>query len=398
MKERGCPISKRLGCLFLLPATVTLASQLLLTSQSSSPGSSVNIPIQFASEGESVSGLQFDLEYDSSAMSLNKTLGDPLRTSWKRVYVVDLDPNTKRFLLIGFNQNPIPGGTLINLFINISQNSTSGPHALKLSNLLATDPYGDPVVIAGIDGTVQVQGTSGQGVPLSAQGVLSGASLLSGPVAPGEVITLIGSAIGPISPQQPVGSTSTMNLGGTSVLFDGLPAPLLYASPDQINAIVPYGVLAKGTTYLQVTSQGQILAGLPLSTAATVPAIFTLDSTGVGPGAILNQDSTVNSPSNPAEIGSIVSVFATGAGQTDPPGIDGQIAGSSLPGPLLPVSLRIGGLDAQVLYAGAAPGLIAGVLQVNLAVPQGVPSGPAVPIVLAVGTTPSPDGVTLAIR
>jgi uncharacterized protein (TIGR03437 family) len=212
------------------------------------------------------------------------------------------------------------------------------------------------------------------------------------------VITLIGSAIGPISPQQPVGSTSTMNLGGTSVLFDGLPAPLLYASPDQINAIVPYGVLAKGTTYLQVTSQGQILAGLPLSTAATVPAIFTLDSTGVGPGAILNQDSTVNSPSNPAEIGSIVSVFATGAGQTDPPGIDGQIAGSSLPGPLLPVSLRIGGLDAQVLYAGAAPGLIAGVLQVNLAVPQGVPSGPAVPIVLAVGTTPSPDGVTLAIR
>jgi uncharacterized protein (TIGR03437 family) len=80
-----------------------------------------------------------------------------------------------------------------------------------------------------------------------------------------------------------------------------------------------------------------------------------MDGSGVGQGAILDQNSTVNSPSNPAEKGSIVIVFASGAGQTDPGGADGQIAGDTLPTPLLPVSVQIGGLEAKVLYAGAAP-------------------------------------------
>jgi uncharacterized protein (TIGR03437 family) len=90
--------------------------------------------------------------------------------------------------------------------------------------------------------------------------------------------------------------------------------------------------------------------------------------------------------------------FATGAGQTDPPGADGQIAGDTLPKPLLPVTVQIGGLDAKVLYAGAAPGLVAGVLQVNCIVPSDSPSGYAVPIMLTVGNISSPAGVTLAIK
>jgi hypothetical protein len=117
--------------------------------------------------------------------------------------------------------------------------------------------------------------------------------------------------------------------------FDGTPAPLLYGAPSQINAIVPFGLSTTTTTQVEVFSQGQAIARLPLSVVTAVPAIFTLDSSGVGPGAILNQDSSVNSPSNPAEKGSVVSVFATGAGQTDPPSVDGQVAGAILPPPFV---------------------------------------------------------------
>ena len=91
-------------------------------------------------------------------------------------------------------------------------------------------------------------------------------------------------------------------------------------------------------------------------------------------------------------------LFATGAGQTDPPGVDGQITGSTLPKPLLPVTVRIGGMQARVSYAGAAPGLVAGALQVNCIVPIESPVGYAIPIVLSVGKASSQAGVTLAIQ
>ena len=181
---------------------------------------------------------------------------------------------------------------------------------------------------------------------------------------------------------------------GASVLFDGVPAPLLYAGPDQINVIAPFGIDKKSSTQLQVMAQDRIIADLSLLVADAVPAIFTLDGSGVGPGAILNQDETMNSPNEPAEKGSVIVLFASGAGQTDPPGTDGQVAGGVLPQPLLPVKVRIGGLDATVVYAGAAPGFVSGVLQVNCLVPVASPSGDAVPIVLSVGKASSPAGVS----
>jgi uncharacterized protein (TIGR03437 family) len=382
---------------FLL-ATAAISSQVSLSNQLAAPGSSVLIPVVLDSQEDSISGLQFDLQYDSAAMSLIVTLGDPVRNSQKSLYVADLSPNKKRLLIVGFNQNQIVDGALINLFVNLNQAANTGPYTLEFSNLAATDPYGNAIPITGTDGTVTVQGTVYQGVRLQQQGVLNGASLLSGPVAPGEIITLIGSGIGPASSQQPVAAPSSTVLAGTSVLFDGTAAPLLYGAPSQINAIVPFGLSATSTTKLEVVSQGQAIAQLPLTVVVAAPAIFALDSSGAGPGAILNQDSTVNTPSNPAGQGSVVSVFATGAGQTNPAGIDGQVAGAILPSPLLPVFVQIGGLDAQVLYAGATPGIIAGVIQVNCVIPADVPTGPAVPISLTIGSAASQAGVTLAIK
>src|SRR5690606_39014495 len=104
-----------------------------------------------------------------------------------------------------------------------------------------------------------------------------------------EIITLIGSGIGPADPTLPPdGSASSTTLAGTSILFDGTPAPLLYASASQINAVAPYGISQKPSTRIQILSRGEMVAELVQPVAVTSPALFTLDSSSIGPGAILN--------------------------------------------------------------------------------------------------------------
>jgi uncharacterized protein (TIGR03437 family) len=118
---------------------------------------------------------------------------------------------------------------------------------------------------------------------------------------------------------------------------------------------------------------------------------------GAGQGAILNQDLSVNSHDNPADRGALITMYATGVGQTDPPGTDGLVSSTVLPKPLLPVAVQIGGGDAQIVYAGAAPGMISGILQVNCRVPMQITPGDAVPVILSAGTATSPS-VTVAVK
>ena len=230
---------------------------------------------------------------------------------------------------------------------------------------------------------------------------VSAASFLPGPIAPGEMVTIFGSAMASDTP-----AALTLNaaglvdneLSGTRVLFDGQAAPLIYVSANQVSAVVPYALAGKPTTQLQIEYNGNQSTPAVLQVAGAAPGLFTADSSGKGQGAILNQDTSLNSPKTPATRGSIVVLYATGEGQTTPPGVDGKIAQSTLPKPNLSVSARIGGIDAEVLYAGAAPGLAAGVLQANLRIPMDVAVGDAVPIVLVVGGIASQPGVTLAVR
>jgi len=398
-QKRPVPLATgpvRACLMFFLGATAGFASQIVLPSPSAAPGATILVQVAFLSQASSVSGVQFDVQYDNSVLSLTAALGDSAETSRKNLYAVDIDQSKKRFLIIGLNQNQLSDGNLMNLNVKISPNAANGAYSLTLFNIYGTDPSGYSVAVTGTNGSLTVM------APTVAQPQLTSidnaASFLPGPVAPGELVTLVGTGIGPGSAQTPSGSPTVAVLAGTSVLFDGTPAPILYASPDQINAIVPYAVSGKAATQLSVTMQGQTIATANEAVAPTAPAIFTLDSTGSGQGAVLNQDSSVNSPANPATKGSIISIFATGAGQTNPPGVDGQVTGTVLPMPLLPVSVQIGGLGANVLYAGAAPELISGVLQVNASIPPATPSGPAVPIVLNIGQNKSQPEVTISIK
>jgi uncharacterized protein (TIGR03437 family) len=187
-------------------------------------------------------------------------------------------------------------------------------------------------------------------------------------------------------------------LGGTQVLINGTPAPLLYASGGQLNATMPYEAGAAGATTIQVASYGLRSDVWSVPLAPSAPALFTVASTGVGQAAVLNQDNSVNSPSNPAGVGTVVQIFATGGGQTEPAGITGGLSGAAGNSTLLPVSVTIGGADAPVTYHGSAPGEVSGLLQVNAVVPSASPAGPAVPILINVGGGQSQSGATVAIK
>lgn len=243
---------------------------------------------------------------------------------------------------------------------------------------------------------------SNQAPALAAQNVLNAASYVFGPVAPGEIVSLFGSSLGPATPAFATLTNSRLvanSLAGVRVTFDGVPAPILYASASQINAVVPYSVANAFTTNIQLEYLGAFSNQVTLPVSSTFPGIFSLASSGEGPGAILNaRDESVNSASNPAARGDWVSIYATGAGLTNPASVDGFLASAPLPQPIQSVAVTIGGLPAQINYAGAAPGLISGLVQINAKVPAGVTPGPSVPVQVTIGNASSQAAITLAVH
>jgi uncharacterized protein (TIGR03437 family) len=226
------------------------------------------------------------------------------------------------------------------------------------------------------------------------------ASYATGGIAPGENIVIFGTGIGPatLASGTVAGGFLSTTAGNTRVLFDGTPAPILYASATQTSVMVPYGINGRTTTNVIVEYSGAQSTALAYNVVAAAPGIYTLNQQGNGPGAVLNQNGvTVNSASAPAARGSVISVYMTGEGQTNPAGVDGAIA-TSLKSPVLPVTATINGAPATVTYAGSAPGLVSGAMQVNIMIPSNAPTGGAIPLVVTVGTAPSQAGVTIAIQ
>jgi uncharacterized protein (TIGR03437 family) len=217
-------------------------------------------------------------------------------------------------------------------------------------------------------------------VPLA---VMNAASLSTGPVAPGEAISIFGSGLGPQT-----GVTALLNpnsllstqLAGSQVFFDAVAAPLFFAQSGQINAQVPYTVAGNATTNVTVVYQGVTVNSAALAVAASAPGVFS---------TTLNQDGSSNSISNPAPAGSYLTVFATGEGLTNGANLAGQPAAAPCPRPNLPVNATVAGIAAQIVWYGSAPGLV-GILQVNLAIPGPyLPSGPAL-LQLTIGTATAP--------
>ena len=258
------------------------------------------------------------------------------------------------------------------------------------------------VLIAG----VSIPVTQVAAVPLpTIKGVTNAASFQAGPISPGEIVTIGGTGLGPSIPAALTldqnGKVSTV-VGGVQVLFSGFPAPLTYVSSTQINCVVPYEIQGLLSPYVQVKYLGQSSNSISLTSIPTVPALFTFNGSGVGPGASLNQDYTYNAPNNPALKGSYIVLYITGEGQTAPTGVTGRVTTISTtppltPQPLLPVAVLIAGQPAFVAFYGAAPGLVSGVMQLNVQIPVNVPSG-NLSIAVSVGGNSSQNGVTVSVQ
>ena len=239
------------------------------------------------------------------------------------------------------------------------------------------------------------------GPTVSASGVLNAASYGAGGVAPGEIVAIYGDRLGQTSVVSGTVTNAKFNTvaGATRVLFDGIAAPMIYSSEKQVAAIVPYGVAGKSSTQIAVEVGGVKGAAVGVPVVSSLPGIFTIDSSGKGQAAVLNENGTLNSSSNPAATGSIVVIYLTGEGQTTPLGDDGTLAvGATLAKPILPVSVSIGGNAAEILYAGAAPGAVAGLMQINARISQLTPPLSNSAVIVKIGENSSPVGVTIAVR
>jgi uncharacterized protein (TIGR03437 family) len=363
------------GFLFACPCGFSAA--LSLANQTANSGQTVVASVLLAAEGQAVAGIQFDIQWDQTlAVQVGPAIAPG--QSFKVLYTSSPTPGVLRCLIVGANQNSLADGAMIQLFVASVGGASPGVAQVSLTNAFATSATGDSIPIASVAASVQIQ--NGASVPLPAASVLNAASLLADSVSPGEIITILG-----LMPPSP------------TVLFNGVQAPLLYAGNGQLNTIVPFGLDVTAPADLQILSGNQTAAEGSIPVAAVLPAIFTQSGTGAGPGAVLNQDFSLNSFSNPAAADSVVMIYGTGFGVMQSPLTDGQIAGGAVP-LAIPVTVTIGGMPSTVVYAGSAPGLIAGVTQINVQVPEGLPSGSSAPVVLSIGSATTPAGVTVFIR
>ena len=241
----------------------------------------------------------------------------------------------------------------------------------------------------------QPPGSAWRLVPASAlirpSQVVNFASGASGPIAPGEMVAILGSGLGEDVPASAL-ITSNNHIdtiaGSTRVLFDGIPAPMLSAQLSQIVAIVPYGVAGKTSVQIKVEHNGQTSSAMTVPVTDASPAIFTDQPLGKGSPVIQNADGSPNSAANPARKGSIITFLVTGEGVLSTLPIDGRLAAAPLQTPLQPVTVGVNHAGVQVMYAGAAPGF-AGMMQVNAQLDANEPSG-GQELVVLVGNKFSP--------
>lgn len=241
--------------------------------------------------------------------------------------------------------------------------------AVSTSDLGGTVFFGG-LTNAGLSNDLLLLGLARSSGPrLSASGIANAFSGRTGPLAPGSLVSLFGSGLGPETGVSlgPDGDGLPRSAQGVTVTFNGIAAPLLYLQNGQINAQVPYELAGLSEARIEIRAAGGA------ADAVTVPISPT--SPGLHP-SMFKLDGSVVSASNPAAAGEIVILFATGAGVTVPAVATGAFTPPSLPVPAATASLQLSGRSAEILFIGLAPGT-AGVVQINARVPDGVSGVPA---------------------
>ena len=232
-------------------------------------------------------------------------------------------------------------------------------------------------VYAGTANSVAVYGKLVSDPPAIAT-VTNAASYSASAISPGSLISLFGSGLAPDTAAAP-SAPLPLSLADVAVTINGVTAPVLYVSEHQINAQVPNGI-SPGSATVVVRVIGAPSPAFTITVQPAAPGIFTRAQ---GHAAALNADGSVNTPANPAVVGTIASLFFTGQGPVDQPEDDGDApdVGTAVAA-TLPVSATIGGIPAEIRFAGLAP-LFPGLAQMNLQVPP-LASG-TYPVVVKIG-------------
>ena len=217
-------------------------------------------------------------------------------------------------------------------------------------------------------------------------------------VTAGELVAIYGQGLGPSQALflSPGADGYPTEAGGARVLFDGVAAPLLYVGPTQINAVAPASVAGRSTVTAVVEVDGEVRASIPAAVLPIVPGLFPSYSSRLA--AAQNEDGTPNRRDNPAQPGSLVRLFATGDAALMTGRRDGEVVPE--PGPPLPhdVKVQVGAQFAEVVYAGQAPGGVAGLMEITIRLPLSfVLPAAEQNLVLYVGDTFTLGRVTLAV-
>lgn len=217
--------------------------------------------------------------------------------------------------------------------------------------------------IGGSYGLVSRIALDGSGPAIFGVSGVASWSQVTGKIAPGQLVSVYGRDIGPPEPARMEldadGRVDT-DLGGCRLFFQGQAAPLLYAQRDQINAVVPFGVAGMPEVNVELMHAGEVAASQKLQVVDAHPAVL----------GVLNSDGSRNDWNRPAPAGSVVSIYATGFGDLLPRPADGEVPIAVLPKPKAAMSALLNGKPWEIQYAGSAPGLVAGVMQVNVWAPE----------------------------
>ena len=282
--------------------------------------------------------------------------------------------------------------------------NSSGTYTAAVFNILGLGVNGGAFIATDVASQADAQGFSidfgiaadslaGSGPYIHPNGVLNGASFApaSAPIAPGEFVTIFGSGLADAefatTPPYPT------TLGGVGITVNGVSAPIYYVSATQVNFLVPFSATGAAATVVLINN-GKTSNTVTVPLAATAPAVFTLDSSGIGPGAILHSSSNkpVNSAS-PAKAGETVSIYLTGLGAVSPAVPDGVAGSSKITSNL---TVTIGTAKASVTYAGLAPGF-PGLYQINLLIPSSLKTTGNIGVLIQAGAAYA-EQATIAIQ
>jgi uncharacterized protein (TIGR03437 family) len=296
-------------------------------------------------------------------------------------------------------------------WLSVTPTAATTPATLTVSvnpASLGAGSYSGSIALSGASGTLQlniaVTLTVSSAFPVIDR-VVNAASYVQGSIAPGEIVTVFGTSLGPAAGVGAVIDNGFIPaiLANVQVTFNGYAGPILYAGAGQVNTIVPYELISGSNASIEVIFGDARSNSVTVPVVSAAPGVFSADATGQGGGAILDVNYHLVSASNPVSPGAAIQIFATGQGQTSPAGVDGLIEPlilSMLPSPLLAGGVTIGNVPVpakDILYVGAAPGLVAGALQVDVLVPDGVAPG-AASLFVSIGGIDSQVGVTVAIK